>query len=908
MIVLQDHLELAEFCMKRITHAVVCLQDPSQQESPMLLREYTDEMVFEVCKDLRQWMDQLGNLLALYHCGLLDLEKDRRRLMEQLDSREGLYHENEEKRRAADHRYDKLQDIRKEEQMKQRADFLLGLSTSGGDPKIYSQREVDDLKRQWKREHVDPLMADIEELKARIEELSGKLGKRPGKGGAGGDDDFEGGPMKLLKTALTALADRTAQDEISDLQIRLAAGIDGGYAELSDVLKDILKLKSLREGGGAGGALSPRSAAAKKAEEQMTGCINAVAAEMGKLEKGMKELPGLETIGGLAGWARETLTAVAKNPKGVKWKPAPGWQVSDLKSAIAAAAKHMGLGGKGGAGGGGGAGGDMSDDGALGQCLVAVASEFGKLARGFKGLNGGEKVTAIVEWGRDTINIARQSPDNPRWRAAPPWDLDGLGGGKNGKGSDKDLEAMWKARLEALRAEYEEKLRALMAQLEAERARAEEALRKLEEESKRADDLINGLKSKLVQMENVLKKAGLGKQAQDALWESGLAEFLNGRDVFERLYRDATTRMRRLAEAQIKVLQESSADFIRNVQSLYSPLLGDDGSLQYAQGERASGVLFKGSPAVNSPKSAAGGDRSLSPGLAVTRLTRDGPSAARPDEGAEEPPGRPMKTGLVPGPSVRQRAAGLLSQDEGAFPPPSSQRAPSVAGAYQKFAGGIPNPVGSGTDLASAFKTQGYNRAHGLAGPEAHGHGHGHGQGVPFTSQRLARGPAALLQAYCGGGGSSGTQQLPPLECRGSGASPGPTAAAADGCARGSRRSRSPQPADLARPGSSAATAAFLARHGVGGEAPGLVIGGIGPHSAGPGGGGSLLLPTPPTAEGHRGQSRALHMQGQRPVGAHGGAQASRAPAGRLARGAGGAASMPQLQVGPARVLVQSAY
>ncbi len=71
----------------------------------------------------------------------------------------------------------------------------------------------------------------------------------------------------------------------------------------------------------------------------------------------------------------------------------------------------------------------------------------------------------------------------------------------------------------------------------------------------------------------VIVCSGLGKEAADAIWESGLADFLKGRDVFERLYRDALDRMRRYAEAQQRHLEETSKEFMRQVQAMFeSPL------------------------------------------------------------------------------------------------------------------------------------------------------------------------------------------------------------------------------------------------------------------------------------------------------------------------------------------------
>merc|ERR1712110_1192395 len=73
-------------------------------------------------------------------------------------------------------------------------------------------------------------------------------------------------------------------------------------------------------------------------------------------------------------------------------------------------------------------------------------------------------------------------------------------------------------------------------------------------------------------MEKILQKAGLGQEAADAIAQSGLGDFMQGRDVFERLYRDALNRMRRLAEAQARVFEQSSDEFMRVIKAVLEPL------------------------------------------------------------------------------------------------------------------------------------------------------------------------------------------------------------------------------------------------------------------------------------------------------------------------------------------------
>lgn len=50
---------------------------------------------------------------------------------------------------------------------------------------------------------------------------------------------------------------------------------------------------------------------------------------------------------------------------------------------------------------------------------------------------------------------------------------------------------------------------------------------------------------------------------------------MQGRDVFERLYKDALTRMRRLAESQARIFQESSDNFMQVIGNVLKPLFDE---------------------------------------------------------------------------------------------------------------------------------------------------------------------------------------------------------------------------------------------------------------------------------------------------------------------------------------------
>merc|ERR1719453_510162 len=170
-----EHLNLAEFALRRLTYAVGVLQDPEKHDRPILLREYTEEMVLKVARDLRQWLHQLGTLLGLYHVHLLDLEAERCKLATLLENKKQELSNGQEERKTALRRHDVLSEHWEEEKMRQDAERLLGIQRQGVDAKIYSQQEVDAMFKQWEKEHLDPLLAELKELRLDREQLREKL-------------------------------------------------------------------------------------------------------------------------------------------------------------------------------------------------------------------------------------------------------------------------------------------------------------------------------------------------------------------------------------------------------------------------------------------------------------------------------------------------------------------------------------------------------------------------------------------------------------------------------------------------------------------------------------------------------------------------------------------------------------
>jgi len=130
--------------------------------------------------------------------------------------------------------------------------------------------------------------------------------------------------------------------------------------------------------------------------------------------------------------------------------------------------------------------------------------------------------------------------------------------------------------------------------LEKEKEKTADALRQLAEEALRAEKMIADLRKKLLDLQQILKRKGHGKLAQLSIEEAGLDDFLNCRDVFERLYKDAMHRMRRLAEAQVQKLVETADEVNRACEAMYTPLIGEGRGLGIPASMPPGNVIYKG--------------------------------------------------------------------------------------------------------------------------------------------------------------------------------------------------------------------------------------------------------------------------------------------------------------------------
>jgi len=838
-----EHLELAEFALRRITYAVGILQDPEKHDRPILLREYTEEMVHKVAVDLRQWLHQLGDLLGLYHVHLLDLEAERKKLARNIEKNQEKFLTGEEERKTAVRRHDHLHAMWEEEKMKRDAERLLGIKLAGDDAKIYSQHEVDEMYKQWERDYLDPLMAELREMRLAREGLQDKLSgvvkpkhvpvatKHEAPVAAAGMSKAN---VALMVGCVDAVNERTVDDMMSRCLNKLSRDVAEGGDNLETILKDMNALpypsepaEKMKSPPGSEVVVQNNGSRCPTCGNDLSGaphpaipCLDAMSKSFEALIAATKECPaanGAEKLGNLAKWAQDSTNIInkslkEKNQKGeIRWLPAPKWDLGSLKKPQAAAPRPVN------------------------NTVVKT-------------------VAAAVEGGVDNSDelLAAQEDEFNR-------------------------------RMDAMRKDLEEQLRKAWEAVEREKKKTQEVLEQMAEAAAKADATLAELRKRIKMLEALLREKGLGAQASDAIWGAGLSEFMQGRDVFERLYRDALDRMRRLAESQARFFEETSTDFLRTIGTLVNPNLklpGLDASRLDSPTSYASIGSQAAYVACVAPRSAGGNHTTGSPREPRKRVDSPGRSHSPPGSPAgSRPSPRPVKSAPGRMPMGDPLSVARLINPAAVQTPPTAmkmQRAETVGRLHTtSTAHGIARAppqrdaqeVSLSINSASSSMT-GFNP------------GGGDMRRPPSTQQHVALVAAKRQPPPASRGGPFGDGKiLPPLECTGRGR-------------EGDDRSPPPEArvSTLRGPriGSPMRDQAKLVKETMGGfvkQDPLLAIGSLRGAGFGP----QPPQPPPPS--------------GLMPPGSHGGRPVTHTGAGRMAKHSG-ATSMPQLA--PPRLLVQS--
>lgn len=508
-----EQLKLAEYMLNKITHAVGVLQDPEQQERPIILREYTEKMVVEVSQDLRQWLEQLATLVSIYHVRLLNLEGERSGLASTLLAEQAKVKELQHEKTEAVQRYDALQNHWKEDKMRRRAEALLGIQAEAGDALIYSQQDVDEMQKDWERDSLEPLLQEIAELRAKHDELVDRLKDKSNqmrdlrKAGQKQPTIIEAPEglstesTAILVAVLSGLSEKTNEDNLCEMLLKLIKSIKSGGADLKLLLQQVTQMPSPPQ---PSTPVPPEpvqtspgpQVAPPQTDNLAIPFLKIVTQELNALESKLKQCPlssGANKLASLAKWMKEMLgrasTMCASGPNashGVQSQSPPKWDLGALQRVVA----------------------------------KPLTKQTGTNTEG---------------------NVQDTSAAEEVIRA--------------------QVESEWRKRLEQLQEQLEQQVAMAKA---AEKAKTEEAMRALQEAAEAAEKRARELRNRLLEMERLLKARGLGKEAAEVINESGLSEYLQ-ESVFERLYKDAMDRMRRAAEKQMARLKETSEAFFLNL-------------------------------------------------------------------------------------------------------------------------------------------------------------------------------------------------------------------------------------------------------------------------------------------------------------------------------------------------------
>lgn len=641
-----EHLGIAEFCFKRISHAVRVLSKTERGGEPIVLRTYTAEMIKEVCTDLRQWLEQLSNIVSLYHVHLLDLDNERRRLARQLKESRAKEAATAKLAKNWENRHDTIKRIMDEDRMKRRAAALVGFNMANEDAPKYTQADVDEMRKKWEDEMLRPLLDEIAELKGagqdardRMKELKNKEAlererARNKRSLSAMEEDakadvpgLDSTVVSFLVAALKRLSEKTGEDQTSDILRRLAIATEHEGAGMQELLNEIGTMR--------------------------------IKAGEGPAEKEARERKERE---------RREREAREKAAKGGKKTPNDPAQACNFALPF----------------------------------LEAVVGEMTSLEGGIKGVQAANGLCPLITWTKEVVVKAKQliSPDAdtsgapPRVPRAPAWDVKSVvpgarpqtkvavvqttGPAPGGAGSAADAAAAAaaardadavraqvdevNARLERRSQELQSENDRLTRQREMERAAAQEMIAQLEAEGRKMKKRIAEMARRIEEMQRLLRARGLGQEIDEAMQQSGLADYIaSSKDVFIRLYKDALNRMRRFAEEQARVFKRNQEEYFRIMKDVLTPFTSQ---LDPASGNPTIPLVSSVSQEEEAPVSSTR-RRSPSPPKPGQPGGSVAPSPRRSPSAAEAPPALLETGGFIteqlPPPAAKERGrAGKL--------------------------------------------------------------------------------------------------------------------------------------------------------------------------------------------------------------------------------------------------------
>ncbi|CAK0878335.1 unnamed protein product [Prorocentrum cordatum] len=547
----QEHLQAAEFVLRRAAHAVSVLQ--TCDEGGPARMPHLEKVVPRVCADLASWLEQMTTLVSVYHVSLHDMESERRRLQAELSAQVARAGSAEREAHAAGSRLERVIERRQEEETQAKADQLLGRNAPGAawDDEAW-EAKLDELHRKWEEQYMQPVLQEMEDLKSQNMELLDMLRKSNREKKE--VEDLLSKAEAFLKAS--SLRDEAQAQGMEALE-KLLESLDDDcfWAEGRSLLQE--SLEYLRSGDDSHQVAIQGLLRAGCAAAAEHGRLSAACAHAGR---------ALRAVGGWLAEAAAAAEGLAPEVGIGNLAPVLDWAVRAMS------ASARGLGGPRGLGGGGSSPGATSPQTPQGQ----------DPAYSFFPDDGDEEECGRAGPGGDSGGALGQAGEFP-WESLgcgepSRWEPDHEAPARVRRQVEEEVRVQMQAQvageLERLRLEMAAQASESAAITERSRRDADEMAEKLREDLEKARGRIDELRKKLTALQKILEKRGLGKEMREAMEEAGLTTFQSGANrVFERLYGDATARLHKFTERQVDYIRENSTGWQNKCKGAFERVL-----------------------------------------------------------------------------------------------------------------------------------------------------------------------------------------------------------------------------------------------------------------------------------------------------------------------------------------------
>lgn len=530
----QEYLQAAEFVLRRATHAVSVLQTCNEGGPAGLPRHYLEKVVPRVCADLVSWMEQMTTLVSVYHVHLHDMEVDRRKLQAELSAQTARAGRAEWEAHAAGSRLECLVEKQQEERTQARADQLLGrdIARAAMEDEAKREAEIEELYRKWEEQNLQPVLREVEDLKTQNMEMLDMLRKANRE-------------KKEAEDLLTAANDQVRSHVRSmDALEELLGSLDGDSLWESGMSLLRESLSYLRSGDDSHqatirGLLRAGYGAALEQKRLRTACaclgpalraIEGWLADTAMAAEGLAPEVGIGNLEPVLGWALGALSACGR-----QLRPSQGSTPPTTPP-----------------------GQDPTD--------------------GFFPEEGDQEEGDGAETDDDSVRALEQA-QKFTWESLgcdepPQWEPDHDAPARIRKQAEEQVQAQMAGEMARLKDELASQAAACAALKERAQQDSEEMLEKLKEDLEKARGRIDELRKKLTSLQKILEKKGLGKEMREAMAEVGLTTFNSGANrVFERLYGDATARLKRFTMKQVEYMEENATGWQQRCKGAFQRVL-----------------------------------------------------------------------------------------------------------------------------------------------------------------------------------------------------------------------------------------------------------------------------------------------------------------------------------------------